>query len=145
MRFSIANLLAAVAIIAVGLAVLSSLSDVKAAVLVIVTLGTLLAAVLGVAYREGESRAFWFGAALFGSVYFVIAFTPAFPLANAHLGDGLRAFRSAFWTVRVPDGSDPGLDRTRGRDTAYDQAAKTTLAWPSWHHGFGATAHCIAV
>lgn len=141
LRFSIANLLTAVAIIAIGLSLLSSSSGVKAGVLVIVTLGALLGAVLGVIYREGEARAFWLGAAIFGGAYFVVVFTPAFPYANEHLGDGLRAFRAAFWTVRIPDGDK----RPQNGDTAYEQSTKTTLLWPSWHHGFGATAHCVVL
>jgi|SRR3954447_22345136 hypothetical protein len=145
LRFSIANLLVAVTVIGVGLAALNSPSDVNAGILVVATLAALLAAVLGVVYCEGERRAFCLGAALFGGAYFAVAFTPAFSPANEHICDALRSFRAAFWTTRVPDGSDPFSKRTTGRDTEYDYSTKTTLARPSWHHGFGATAHCIAL
>jgi hypothetical protein len=145
LRFSIANLLAAVTVIGVGLAALNSPSDVNAGILVAATLAALLAAVLGVVYREGESRGFCLGAAVFGGAYFAVAFTPAFPAANEHISDALRSFRAACWTTRVPDGSDPFQKRTTGRDTEYDNATRTTLARPSWHHGFGATAHCVAL
>jgi hypothetical protein len=143
LRFSIANLLAAVTVIGVGLAALNSPSDVKAGILVAATLAALLAAVLGVVYREGESRAFCLGAAVFGGAYFAVAFTPAFPAANEHISDVLRSFRAAFWTTRVPEGSDPFNKRTEGRDTEY--VNRTALVRPSWQHGFGAMAHCVAL
>ena len=55
LRFSIANLLAAVTVIGVGLAALNSPSDVNAGLLLVATLAALLAAALGVVYREGDS------------------------------------------------------------------------------------------
>lgn len=143
LRFSIANLLMAVALIGISLAVLNSTSEVKAGVLIIATLGALLAAVLGVIYRRGAVRAGWLGAAIFGWGYFVVVFSPAFPDADEQIHGTLLAFRDRFWTRRVPDGSDPFNKRTKNRDTEYDADTKTTLAWPSWHHGFGATIHCV--
>jgi hypothetical protein len=143
LRFSIANLLAFVAIVCGGLAALNAPTDARAAVFIAATAFVLLISVLATIYRAGESRAFWLGVALFGWFYFLAAFTPAIPAVGRSAEVPLRAFRAAFWTMRVPDGSDPTHALTQNRDTAYDQATKTTLAWPSWHHGFGDTIHCF--
>jgi hypothetical protein len=143
LRFSIANLLAAVAVVGGSLAALNSSSSVKAGVLVIATLGVLLAAVLGVVYRRGEARAAWLGAAIFGWGYFAVVFSPALPDADEQIRVTLLAFRDRFWTLRVPAGSDPFNKLTKNRDTEYDADTKIMLAWPSWHHGFGATIHCV--
>jgi hypothetical protein len=141
LRFSIANMLAAVAIIGVGLAALNAPSPSTALALIVATVSVLLVAILATVYGVGAARAFWLGVALFGWFYFVVAFTPAFPEAKGYIERPLRAFRSAFWTVTIPDGADPHLS---GMDTGgYDSATKTQLAWPSWHHGFGATIHCL--
>jgi hypothetical protein len=141
LRFSIANLLTAIAIIAVGLAALNSPSRLTVGLVTIVTLGVLLAAVVGAIYRTGEARAFWLGSAVFGWSYFLIAFSPAFPTAKAAIDPPLLALRDTFWTVKIPDGdTSPSLV---GMDTAYDAAIRTTLARPSWHHYFGVTIHCI--
>jgi hypothetical protein len=140
LRFSIANLLAAVAIVAIGLAALNSPTNVVGGVLGFATIGLVLAAVLGAVYRTGEVRAFWLGVALFGGSYFVIIFSGAFPVASEHLREPLKAVRAAFWTLRIPEGSQQS---TSGMDTEYDHDAKTTLAWPSWHNGFGVTIHCL--
>jgi hypothetical protein len=141
LRFSIANLLTAVAIIAVGLAALNSPSRLTVGLVTIVTLGVLLAAILGAIYRAGEARAFWLGFAVFGWSYFLVAFSPVFSDVKAQIDLPLRAFRDAFFTVRIPAGGD--LTRTQSMDTGYEPATNTTLAWPSWHHHFGGTIHCV--
>src|SRR5438067_1158683 len=67
LRFSIANLLAAIALIGGGLAALRAPSPDKAAAVAALTIGILLIAVLAAAYRADESRAFWLGAAKGGA------------------------------------------------------------------------------
>ena len=141
LRFSIANLLAAVALFGIGLAALNSPSSGTAALLMLTTVVVILLAILGTAYRTGDARAFWLGVALFGGTYFAIAFTPACPPAADMFSSTLRRVRATFWTVRIPAGDQRSTDRM---DTAYEQATATTLAWPSWHHGFGQTIHCLA-
>src|SRR5262245_41528296 len=105
LRFSIANLLVAVAIVAIGMVALNSPTNIVGGVLGFATIGLVLAAVLGAIYRTGESRAFWLGVAIFGGSYFVIIFSGAFPVAAEHLREPLKAIRATFWTVRIPDGS----------------------------------------
>jgi hypothetical protein len=141
LRFSIANLLAVVALIGVGLAALNSPSSVIAGLLALATLAVILLAILGTVYRSDEARAFWLGVALFGGSYFVVALTPVAPLVSDGLGATLKTVRAAFWTVRTPDGEE---EPTGLMDTAYDRENATTVAWPSWHHGFGLTIHCLA-
>ena len=140
LRFSIANLLAAVALVGIGLAALNSPSSASAGLLALATVAFVLLSILGVVYRSHEARAFWLGFAICGGSYFAIALTPVAPLVSDGLGATLKAVRAAFWTIRTPDGeSGP----TGLMDTAYDRENATTLAWPSWHHGFGLTIHCL--
>jgi hypothetical protein len=77
-RFSIASLLVAVAIFAIGMACLMFASTPWAGMLLSVTLGALTLALLGVFYRRGERRAFWAGFALCGWVYMTLSFGPWF-------------------------------------------------------------------
>jgi len=141
LRFSIANLLAAVALIGIGLVALNSAGPLTAGLLTVATVGALLTAVVGVIYRAGEARAFWLGVVLFGGVYFVIAFTPALPAAELSLREPLKAVRRAFWTTSIPAGQTP---LPKGKDSAFDEAAQSWRSWPAWDGGFGATVHCLA-
>jgi hypothetical protein len=63
LRFSIANLLVAVALIGGGLAALKAQSPALAGLLTLAMLGVVLAAVLGAVCLAGESRYFWLGVA----------------------------------------------------------------------------------
>ena len=141
LRFSIAHLLAAVALIGVGLVALNAPNPVTAGLLTLATIGALLTAVLGVIYRTGEARAFWLGVVVFGGAYFAIAFSSALPAAELWLREPLKAVRRAFWTTSVPAGQ---TTLPQGKDSAYDEAAHGWLTWPAWDGGFGATAHCFA-
>jgi hypothetical protein len=76
-RFSIADLLVAVGICAVGLACLKLASSVAGGVLS-VTLGFLTVAGLGVIYRQGERRAFWAGVLICGWAYMALSSGPWF-------------------------------------------------------------------
>ena len=58
MRFSIANLLAAEALVGIGLAALKSPNSSTAALLLLTTVVVILFSVLGTIHRTGEARAF---------------------------------------------------------------------------------------
>jgi hypothetical protein len=72
LRISLATLLAIVAIIALGLAGMTSASSFWTAAAATVTLALLLAAVLAACLLAGSDRAFWAGFALFGWIYLVL-------------------------------------------------------------------------
>jgi len=76
-RFSIAGLMGAVLIVAVGLAALRSASDTWAGVIFLSTCGVLALAVVGILCRREAERAWWLGFALFGWGYMALAFWPS--------------------------------------------------------------------
>ncbi len=75
-RFSIANLLALIAILAVALAALRSPSYLWANVTFSFALGAVVLAVINVVYSRGAGRAYWLGFALCGGVYLAICSLP---------------------------------------------------------------------
>jgi hypothetical protein len=75
-RFSIADLLVAIGICAVGLACLKFASSPCAGAVLSFTLGFLTLAVLGIVYRQGERRAFWVGVFLCGWAYMTLSSGP---------------------------------------------------------------------
>jgi hypothetical protein len=77
-RFSIAGLLWAVGLCAVGMACLMFASTPWAGAVLSVTLGILTLALLGLFYRRGERRAFWVGFVLCGWSYMTLSCGPGF-------------------------------------------------------------------
>ena len=75
-RFSIANLLALIAILAVALAALRSPSYLWANVTFSFALGAVVLAVINVVFSHGAGRAYWLGFALCGGVYLAICSLP---------------------------------------------------------------------
>src|SRR4051794_39854476 len=75
-RITIAWLMAAVGGVAVAGAALRDASEAWFGVLLTITLALLACAAFGVAYRRGAARAGWFGFALFGWGYLVLASGP---------------------------------------------------------------------
>jgi hypothetical protein len=75
-RFTIAGLMGLVVVVAVGVAALRFASELWAGILLMLTLGTLGAAVLALHERTGAKRAWWRGFALFGWGYLVLAMGP---------------------------------------------------------------------
>jgi hypothetical protein len=75
-RFSIASILAVIAIFAVALAVLRSPSYLWANVTFSLALGALFVAVINVVYVRGVGRAYWLGFLLCGGVYLAICSVP---------------------------------------------------------------------
>ena len=73
-RFSIAGLMGAVLVAAIGLAALRNASETWAGVMLLLTCGVLALAVVGVVCRAGSERAWWLGFALFGWGYLALAF-----------------------------------------------------------------------
>jgi hypothetical protein len=71
-RISLATLLGIVAVVALGLAGMTSASRLATAALATVTLALLLAAILAAWLLAGSDRAFWVGFALFGWTYLVL-------------------------------------------------------------------------
>jgi hypothetical protein len=76
-RIPIAALMAAVLFCAIAVAAIRNASDTWAGVLLLLTLGTLAAAPLGVAYRRDARRAWWLGFALFGWGYARLSLDPS--------------------------------------------------------------------
>jgi hypothetical protein len=74
LRFSIAGLMGAVLVAAIGLAALRDPSELWAGVIFLLTCGVLMLAVVGVVCRGEARRAWWLGFALFGWGYLVLAF-----------------------------------------------------------------------
>jgi hypothetical protein len=77
-RFSIAKLMGFVGVIALGIAALRAASDLWVGIVVLVTAALLGFAMIGIAYRREGKRAWWFGFALFGWGYWVMAAGPWF-------------------------------------------------------------------
>ncbi|MFI5461170.1 MAG: hypothetical protein ACHRXM_37670 [Isosphaerales bacterium] len=73
-RFSIAGLMGAVLIAALGLAALRSASATAAGMTLLATCGVLGLAVVGVVCRQDGERAWWLGFAVFGWGYMALAF-----------------------------------------------------------------------
>jgi hypothetical protein len=73
-RFPIAALMAAVLIVALGLAALRNSSATWAGVMLLLTCGVLCLAVVGVVCGGDARRAWWLGFALFGWAYLLLAF-----------------------------------------------------------------------
>ena len=71
-RFSIASVLAVIAIFAVALAALRSPSYLWANVTFSLSLGALVVAIVNVVYGRGAGRAYWFGFLLCGGIYFAV-------------------------------------------------------------------------
>jgi hypothetical protein len=74
LRFSIAGLMGAVLIAALGLVALRSASETWAGLTLLATCGVLGLAVVGVVCRGAAERAWWLGFAIFGWGYIVLAF-----------------------------------------------------------------------
>ena len=80
LRFPIAGLMAAVLVIALGLAALRNASGTWAGSTFLLTCAVLCLAVVGVVCRAGAERAWWLGFALFGWGYLFLAFWTSFEL-----------------------------------------------------------------
>jgi hypothetical protein len=96
MRFSIANVMIAVAIIGGGFAALSSPTKLAMAIVFLAVVVALLAATLGAIYSRGQRRAFYLGAALFGGVYMMLAFASLFDAGRYAIDAPIRELQPAF-------------------------------------------------
>jgi hypothetical protein len=76
LRFTLAELMAAVIFIELGFAALRSASPLWASAVFTLTVAVLLVAVLGAMARRGRARMTWAGFALFGRVYLGTTFGP---------------------------------------------------------------------
>jgi len=85
-RFSIRQLLAATAIVAVGCLALVKPSALLAAVTMGVVALALLAAVILSIYRSGDKGAFWLGFTIFGWSYLLLCYGPIFTENNSPFG-----------------------------------------------------------
>jgi hypothetical protein len=77
-RVSILGLMGCVFACAVALAALRNASELWAGITLLIALGALGTALLGVIYQQGKDRAWWLGFALFGGGYLTLAFAPWF-------------------------------------------------------------------
>jgi hypothetical protein len=93
-RFSIAGLLGAAGLCAFGLACLLQASTPWAGATYSLTLGFLTVALVGVACRTGERRAFWVGFAICGWIYMMLA---TGPWIRNLVGDRLATTRLLDW------------------------------------------------
>jgi hypothetical protein len=85
-RFSIRQLFAATALVAVGCLALVKPSALLAATMMGVVALALLAAVVFTIYRSGDKRAFWLGFAVFGWSYLLLCYGPIFTENNSPFG-----------------------------------------------------------
>jgi hypothetical protein len=76
LRFTLAQLMAAVIFIGLGFAALRSASPLWASAVFTLTVAVLSAAILGAMARRGRARLTWAGFALFGWIYFGTTFGP---------------------------------------------------------------------
>jgi hypothetical protein len=76
LRFTLAQLMAAVIFIGLGFAALRSTSLLWASAVFTLTVAVLSAAILGAMARRGRARMTWAGFALFGWIYFGTTFGP---------------------------------------------------------------------
>jgi dolichol kinase len=72
-RHSIAHLMILIAFLGTGAASLLNASRLWAGIIPMLTTMLLLASILGVIYRSGESRAAWTGFAVFGSGFVLLS------------------------------------------------------------------------
>jgi hypothetical protein len=75
-RFTIANIVLAVAFVAVAIAALKEPTDWWDCGLFSLTLASLLLSTLMAVHRTGQARAFWMGFSLFGMAYLVASLVP---------------------------------------------------------------------
>lgn len=85
-RFSIRQLLAATALVALGCFALLNASPIVAAAMMSAVAVLLLAAVVLSIYRTGDKRAFWIGFALFGWAYLLLCYGPILTENNSPFG-----------------------------------------------------------
>jgi hypothetical protein len=86
LHFSIKGMLGAIALFAIGLTCLLNASSPWAGVAFSSLLSVLTVALIGVAYRRGDRRAFWLGLAICGWFYFMLSSGPWFA---DYIGPGL--------------------------------------------------------
>jgi hypothetical protein len=77
-RFSVSSLMIVVLICAVSLTAVRNANELWAGILLLLTLGIALVALLGIIYRQDNDRAWWVGFALFEGSYLALAFGPWF-------------------------------------------------------------------
>jgi hypothetical protein len=129
-RFSIAGLMAAVLITALGLAALRSASATAAGVTLLATCGVLGLAVVGVVCRTAGERAWWLGFAVFGWGYMALAFLSPYDSATLPTLTLLEAVFTRFGmaAAQVPPAPPGGMGGGFGGPTfggglsPYDQA-----------------------
>jgi hypothetical protein len=115
-RFSIAALMGAVLVAALGLAVLRYGSQVSAGVLFLLTCGVLCLGVVGIVCRSGAERAWWLGFTLFGWGYMTLAFWFAEHLNELPTTTLLVAL--GLW-LGIPTPGYTAGSRTAGLDPSY--------------------------
>jgi hypothetical protein len=75
-RFTLAALMGAVALIAVGVAALRSPTAIRASLVVLLAVGAICGATVGAILRRGPDRGAWLGFAVFGWAYFLLTLSP---------------------------------------------------------------------
>lgn len=134
-RISIKLMMWYVSFIAVGLAALRNANEAWAGVMIMLTLGTLGAAIIAIVCRRGRERIWWFGFALFGAAYTVLTLFSWFaetrkslatthflvyltaqavpaPLSSSEIGEQLQSVANQLNTT---DSNDPGYADQRWR------------------------------
>jgi hypothetical protein len=103
LRFSIANALAAMAFVCVGLAALRSDSGLVAGLMTLGTLGLITTAAVGSLYGRDQSRAFWLGVLVFGGAFFVVTNSALFAPAKAEIIAPMQIFYREYWSATIPN------------------------------------------
>ena len=135
-RHTIASLMAATLVVAVGIAALRNASETWAGIVLFVTLLLLGMSPLAILHRREGKRAFWQGFALFGWGYVVLTMAPWFAdrvgpklptsqlLGYAHARLNPPRFYPVFftdfdWSVLPPSGAVPTLPGEPGSSAAF--------------------------
>jgi hypothetical protein len=99
-KISLSGILGMVAVIALGLAGMSSPSSLSTAAAATVTLTLLLSAILAALFLSGNARGFWAGFALFGWVYLVLV---DWDWVGGQFGNDLTAGLVDIAEILIPD------------------------------------------
>jgi hypothetical protein len=130
-QLSVRALMAQVLVLALAFNALIFASEPWAGAVFLVTLGSLVLAILGIGYRRGAPQAFWVGFALFGwsyagLVYFTAGRPPSErpPLVATWLLDYLRPY--------IQIGRNQALPALTGRACWASVILGPGRSWPSW-------------
>ena len=121
-RFSIKTMMVYMSFIAVGLAALRNANELWAGTIVVLTVGMLGTCVFSVHHGQTKMRNWWFGFALFGCGYVLIAFGPLFSELKSLLPSSQLCAYLHEWSL--PSTESISTDQLEANYNAYDTFLK---------------------